>query len=567
MEPKELKREFDVLKDERRTWDSMYQVLGKYVSLVKQNFETTQTPGEFLIEDVYDATGMFAAHNSASALLGMLWPGTAKQAIEIMPPRGTEMTTELSRFYGNMTIRAIAAMDDPKANLAVSFDEYMLDQMIFGTSGIGVEKGYRSKLLFKPYGVKEAYIEEGRDGSVSKIHLLFEWRVNRVVDEYGIDKVSKKVADKHKNGKLSDKVKILVCIVPRKKPKAEAGVLSMPYASYHLEYDNNHILKESGFEEMPIFFGRFRKLNYERYGRSPASMALPDIREANALRESLIVATEKILSMPKGVLNDGLFGGGTIDMSAGAINVFNSTGNVGNQPPIFDIGSPPNLPWAEQRLQKLEETISRHFSVDRLLDFNSQQEMTFGEAQIRNQIRNQSLSSLFSRQLSEVFTPLIERSIAILFREGEFGFIRGSEEGRERLARGEEVEYIPDQVADMLAKGKSIYNIVYKTQASNASRAEEYLGIIDMVNFTMNGMNIDPSLADRVDLHAGAKHIANIRGIPVDFIRQDDAVAEITKAKKEQAQVAQGMALASEAAGAAKDIAAAQKLGKEAKNV
>lgn len=563
MNPKELKQEFDILKEDRRTWDSMYQVLGKYISLIKQNFEVTQTPGDFLLDDVFDATGAFAAHNAASALLGMLWPGTAKQAIELTPPRGTEMTSELATFYDNMTIRSIAAMDDPKANLALSLDEYMLDQMIFGTSGVGVEKGYRSKLLFRPYGVKEMYIEEGRDGVVARLYLLFEWRVRRVVDEYGLDNVSAKVKEKFEKNKMGDKVKILISIVPRHAPKAEAGVLSMPYASYHMEYDTSHILKESGFEEMPIMVGRFRKLAYERYGRSPGSMALPDIREANALRESLIVATEKILNMPKGVLNDGLFGGGVIDMSAGAINVFNSTGNVSNQPPIFDIGSPPNLPWAEQRLEKLEQTISRHFSVDRLLDFNSQQEMTFGEAQIRNQIRNQSLSSLFSRQLSEVFTPLIERSVAILFREGEFGVVRGSEEERERLASGIDVEYVPDAIADMLEAGKPIYNIVYKTQASNASRAEEYLGIMDIMNYAMNGMNVDPSLADRIDLHAGAKHIANIRGIPVDVIRQDDAVAEINKQKQEQAQVAQGMALASEAAGAAKDLAQAQALGKQ----
>jgi len=560
MDIKEIKQEFDILREERRTWDSMYQILGKYISLIKQNFEVTQTPGEFLLDDIYDATGMFAAHNAASALLGMLWPGTAKQAMDIQPPRGLEMTTELANFYSNMTNRTIAAMDDPKANLAMSFDEYMLDQMIFGTAGIGVEKGYRSKLLYKPYGVKEMYIEEGRDGAVAKIYLCFEWRVGRVIAEYGLDKVSKKTADKFKNGKHTDKVKVLIAIVPRKEFKAEAGVMAMPYGSYHLEYENGHLLKESGFEEMPIMVGRFRKLNYERYGRSPGSMALPDIRESNALREAMIVATEKILNMPKGVLNDGIFGGGTIDMSAGAVNVFNSTGNVTNQPPIFDIGSPPNLPWAEARLQKLEETISRHFSVDRLLDFNSQQEMTFGEAQIRNQIRNQSLSSLFARQLSEVFTPLVERSVAILFREGEYGVVRGSEEERERMESGQDVEYIPDVLVERLEAGKDIYSIVYKTQAANASRAEEYLGILDIMNFAMNGASLDPSLADRIDLHAGAKHIGNIRGIPVDVIRQDDEVAKITESKNQQAEMMQGMALASEAAGAVKDLSAAQKV-------
>ena len=565
MDPKELKEEFDILKSERRTWDSLYQVLGKYISLIKQNFETTQTPGEFLIDDVYDSTGMFSAQNAASALLGMLWPGTAKQAIEIIPPKSLKMTTELAKFYENMTTRAIAAMDDPRANLSMALDEYMLDQMIFGTSGVGVERGTSSKLLFRPYGVKEMYIEEGKDGRVSRIFLCFEWRVNRVVAEYGIEKVSEKVREKFNKGKKTDKVKILVCIVPRNKPKAEMGVLSMPYASYHMEYESKHILKESGYEELPIMVGRFRKLNYERYGRSPGSMALPDIREANALREAVIAATEKVLSMPKGVLNDGLFGGETIDMSAGAITVFNSTGNISGTPPIFDIGSPPQLPWAEERLKRLEDVIARHFSVDRLLDMNNEQEMTFGEAQIRNQIRNQSLSSLFSRQLSEVFTPLVSRSVSILFRMGEFGVIRGSEEEKEALARGEmDIEYIPDEVNAMLEKGQDVYKIVYKTQASNASRAEEYLGIIDTMTFVGNAMQIDPNIADRLDLHAAVKNITNIRGIPVDILRQDDAVEEIRKQRDEKMQMQEGMMAASEAASATKDIAQAKKLASEA---
>lgn len=565
MDIKELKKEFEALKQERQTWDSMYQLLGKYISLIKQNFEQTQQAGEFLIDDVFDATGAFAAHNSASALIGMLWPGTAKQAFQIVPPHDMEMTTPLAKFYENMTHKTIAAMDDPKANLALSLDEYMLDQMIFGTSGVGVEKGTRSKLLYRPYGVKEMYIEEGKDGLVESIYLCFEWRVNRVIAEYGIDKVSKKIRDKYQNGKSMDKCKILICIKPRREQKAKAGILSMPYASHHIEWDTDNILKESGFEELPIQVGRFRKLNYERYGRSPGSMALPDIKEANSLREAVIVATEKILDMPKGVMNDGLFGASSIDMSAGSITVFNSTGNVSNQPPIFDIGSPPNLPWAEQRLEKLEQVIAQHFSVDRLLDFNSSQEMTFGEAQIRNQIRNQSLSSLFSRQLSEVITPLIERSVKILFRAGEFGVVRGSEEEKELLQAGApNIEYVPDEIAERLERGEDVYSIVYKTQAANASRAEEYLAIMDIMNYAINGMNVDPTLADRIDLHAGAKHISNIRGVPDDLIREDDAVEEIANKRNQQQSVMDGMAMASEAAGATKDLALANKAKAEA---
>ena len=176
-EYKDIKDDFNQMKAERSNWDVMYQVLGEYISQIKQNFQGQPSDGEFLTKEIFDSTGTFAAYNSASAMLGMLWPGTAKQSIEITPPDGLKGTTALASFYEKMNNRLIKAMDDPKANLALAFDEYMLDQIIFGTSGVGIEKGYESSLLYRPYGLKELYIDEGRNGKVNKCGIFYEWDV------------------------------------------------------------------------------------------------------------------------------------------------------------------------------------------------------------------------------------------------------------------------------------------------------------------------------------------------------------------------------------------------------
>ena len=538
---------FDYLKSQRGTWNNHFQLLGEYVHQNKQNFEATQTPGEFLNDQIFDSMGTFAAVNAASSLLGMLWPGSAKQSIEIVKPDGLEDSAELDAFYQDrMTDRTIRAMDDPNANLIIALDEYMLDQQVFGTSGVGVEKGKKSKLLYKPYGVKEAYIEEGAGGRVDEIYLHYEWRIDRLVDEYGLENVSEKVRKLYENGHGSKCVKVLVSIKERKEFKATEGMLAMPFEALHIEYESKHLLKEEGFNELPIMMARMRKLNYERYGRSPAMQALPDIREANALREALIIATEKVLDMPKGVFNDGVMGGGVIDTSAKAINVFNDNGNGS---PIFDIGTPPDLRAALGRLEELRQSISQHFNIDRLLDFNNEQQMTFGEAQIRNQIRTASLSSLFARQITELFTPLIERSVSILFREGEFGVIRDSDEERELLEAGvQDIEYIPDALVKLLEKGDSIYEVRYKTQAKQASRAEDYLAILDVINFAGQAMNIDPTLAKRIDLHEGLKEIADIRSIPASMIKADDVFNEEMQAEQEAMQQQQQMEQAAQVA-------------------
>lgn len=564
MEAKKYIEHFDALKNDRKTWDRQYQILGEYVSQIKQNFDTSPQAGIFLLDDIYDATGAFAAQNAASSLLGMLWPGSAKQSIEITPPDDIEGdSTELTEFYGYMTDMTVRAMDNPKANLNLALDEYMIDQLIFGTSGVGVERGFESDVLFKSYGVKEMYVDEGKNGRVSDIFLCFEWTVRRLMEEYPVDRLSEKTQEKIKNGKLNDRVKILICILPRKEFKAEKGVLAMPYMSMHFEYDSKHLIKESGFTDLPIKVARFRKLNYERYGRSPAMMALPDIREANALREAVIVATEKNLDPPLAILDDGMLGSGTVDTSAGALNVFNVSAAMGNRNPIFPLVTVGSIPDALARLEELKNTISQHFFLDRLLDFNNETQMTFGEAQIRNQIRNASLSSLFSRQIAELFTPLIQRVVDILFEDGKFGVIKGSEKEAEFKEQGMEIRYIPQELVERIENDQSIYEINYKTQASKASRAEEYIAILDVLSFSIQAMQVDPSVRHRVDLHKGVQEIGNIRALPVGILKQDDEVEKLIKAEAQQVDAQNELNSGQQLAGIVESMASANKAVRE----
>lgn len=552
------KKEFDAIKARRSNWNQMYQILGEYVHQMKQNFQGQPANGEFLTKEIYDASGAFAASNCASALLGMLWPGSASQAFELAAPDGVDLSTELAEFYERMNSRTHRAFDDPKANLALALDEYMLDQIVFGTSGVGVDAGTESKLLFKPYGVQEMYVCNGANGKVSRIYLLFEWEVERVIQEYGEANVSEQTHKMYKDGKLQEKVCILHIIRPRKEIKTVRGRLAMPFEGLHLEYKNCHLLREDGYNEFPIPVGRFRRLNYEEYGRSPAMNALPDIREANVLREAIIVATEKQLDPPLGILDDGMLGGNVIDTSPAAINVFNASAAIGSQNPVFPLVTVGDLNTALARLEALQETIAQHFFIDRLLDFNNETQMTFGEAQIRDQRTNASMSAIYNRQISEVITPLIERGVAKLFRMGEFGVVRGSEEEADLLLQGIEPEYVPDELAARLEAGEDIYKIVYKTKAANAAKAEEYIAIADITNFTLQAMQVDPSLKHRLDLHESIKQLGLIRGLPVGILRQDDEVEARAQAEAEQMQQIQALQSGEQLANIADKTASAE---------
>lgn len=555
-EHSQIKKEFDAMRSDRSNFDAMYQVIGEYVAQNRQNFTGQPSNGEFLTKDIFDTSGVFAAYTAASTILGMLWPGSAKQAIEIDMPDDMESNKELADFYQRATKKLVRAMDDPRAGLSLALGEYMFDQILFGTSGIGVEEGDESTLLYKPYGVKEIYIDEGKNGRVSKLALYYEWDVERVVAEYGIDNVSEKVRKAYEKGG-KDKVKILIYIKPRKVKRAKIGKLAMDFEGLHFEYDCMKLLREDGYHEFPIPVVRFHKLMYEKMGRSLAMNALPDIREANVLREAVIIATEKTLDMPIGVMDDSMLGGGYIDTSARAVTVFNASSNVSGLPPVFNIGDVPKIDYAEARLEKLENNIAQHFHIDRLLDFNNETQMTFGEAQIRDQIRTASLVGLFSRQISEGFTEWIRRGINIMWRKGEFGVIKGSVEEQERIAADKEVTYLPDEIVRRLKKGLDIYQITYKTKAANAAKAEEYIGIVDVLGFAKQMADMDQSIVNRVDLHKAIKRLAEIRGAS-SIIRQDDEVEAMQASQEEQQQQLMQLQQAEQLAGAAEKVARAE---------
>lgn len=550
-----------LLKD-RSNWNNQWQQVGEYISQIKQDFEVSHDVGEFLNDDIYDSTGTFAAGASAAAILGILWPSTAKKNIKIEPPEDMgEINDEERTWYEDVvTKRLTTAMDAPSANFVLAINEYMLDQVIFGTSGVGVFwEG--DGLFYKPFGVKETVHDEGKKGIVNVAYINVQWDVKRVVETYGIENVSAKVSEAYNNNKFSDKIDIIIAYKPRDVVRGKKGKFNMPFSATHIEKSTKHILREGGFEEFPIVIVRFKKLNYEKYGRSVGMDALPDIKESQVLAEAISVATEKNLDPPLGLLDAGMLGGGVVDTSAGALTVFDSQSNTGGAPPVFPINTVGDLRSAEVRLENLKQSISQHFFLDRLLDFNNQTEMTATETAARSRIRDNSLSSMISRQVTEGFNPIIERSVNIMLRNDQFGVIRDSLEHRAATAIGEEVDIIPDRIANRLLNGEDVYQIRYTTPADRITNADELQGMIDQIGLFQQLAQTHPEALAYLDIDRIAVNSTRLLGSPPDTILSEEEVALKLQAQQEQLQAQQTLDQAEQVAGIANEVGATENQG------
>jgi len=255
---KQLLDEFAELDQERKLWEDHWQLLGELVHGTKQNFTTENAPGERLSDQRYDSTAVFANQTLASSLIGMLWPNGAK-SMRILPSSiEISETQENKDYFDKATEIMIQEMDNPEAGLVTALDEYMLDQGAFGFSGIGVFKNLDpisgNALRFEAWGAMQLYIAEGRNARVDTIFRKFKWTLRRAISTYGIENLSKKLQDRANNTKnLSEKIDIIHAIRPRtNRDPLKKGNRNMPIMSVHLEFDGGHVIRESGFPEIPV---------------------------------------------------------------------------------------------------------------------------------------------------------------------------------------------------------------------------------------------------------------------------------------------------------------------------
>ena len=289
---------------------------------------------------------------------------------------------------------------------------------------------------------------EGASGYVNKVFSEQRFNAQQLVEEYG-DEVSDidEVKAALESYNYDTKFKVLWVIRPRKfYNPAKLDTQNMPYESIHILMKADKVVRYSGFKYMPIKVARFYKNQEEEYGRSPAMEALPDIVEINAIKELLTQAAEKQVHPPLYILDDGSFGGGIIDTSPNSVTPINIGSRITNTSPIGVIGTVGELNSTMELYKLTQSQIMSHFFVDRLLDLNNKTRMTLGEAEIRNELRSESLGSIFGRQINELYTPLIETSYNMCFDTGELGVIPGSDEEKMILAQGKEPLYIPEPV-------------------------------------------------------------------------------------------------------------------------
>ncbi len=522
-----LKRK-TALWNERSSWISHYREISDYIlPRSGRYFESDRNRGDKRHNNIYDSTGTRALRVLAAGMMaGMTSP--ARPCFRLATPDPDLMQYDPVKLWLNkcaQIMREIYARSNTYRSLHMLYEELGA----FGTAVTIIRPDFNDVIRHYPLTCGEYAIASSARGEVNTIYREVPMTIAQVVEQFGLDNVSKNVKNQYDRNNLDQWITVMHAIEPRKEKDREYGkrdAMNMPFKSCYFELagEGDELLSESGYKEFPALAPRWSVSGGDIYGNGPAMEALGDIRQLQheQLRKAqgIDYQTKPPLQMPLSMKNseyDSLPGGvAWIDPSS-------PNGEIKTQ---FQVNL--NLQHLLMDIQDVRERINGTFYADLFLMManDTRSGITATEVAERHEEKLLMLGPVLERLHNEMLSPMIEVTFAQMIEAG----------------------IAPPPPKEL--QGVDL-NIEFVSTLAQAQRAIG-VGSVDRLLGTVGSVaQMKPEVLDKVNADEIVDMYADMLGVDPRLIVGDEQVAIIRQeraAQQQQAMAAQKMAAMTDAA-------------------
>lgn len=502
----QLDKRYKTLQTQRSNWEQHWQQLADYMLPRKADIVKKRTQGDKRTDLIFDGTAIHAVELLASSLHGMLTsPSTPWFSMRYRDPelQRNDLANEWLEVCMDQMYQAFN-----RSNFQQEIHELYYDLVVFGTGSFYVDIE-NDELRFACRHIAEICISENAQGRVDTIYRKFKLTARSIAMQFPDATMPKEIAKDIENDPYKEH-EIVHAVFPR----AEAtGVFAKnkPVASVYYMANTRELLSEGGFDQMPFMSPRFVKDSVSTYGRSPAMTALPDVKMLNKMSETTIKAAQKQIDPPLMVPDDGFLG--TVRTSPGALNFYRSGTRDRLEPLQIGANNPLGLNMEEQR----RNAIRQAFYVDQLL-LGQGSNMTATEVLQRNEEKMRLLGPVLGRMQAELLQPLIDRSFALLRRDG----------------------LLPPLPTEIPIPDGSAIEIEYVSPLAKAQKLTDLQAMLRGFEILLQVSQVAP-VTDYLDGDKMVQYLIETAGLPARVIRGASEVEEIRQQQAEAAQEQQAM--------------------------
>lgn len=525
MEAKDIIERKSILARDKEVYKNLWQEIAMLMAPERADFSRAYGLGTNRHRHIWDGTGEHALDIFATSVLGIVANPASRWFTIETTDEETNKKQDVSEWLDLAGRICLNALNQPQAKFYGYMKTTLRTLGAFGTAGLSVMPGSKSKLDFMPMQLGKLEIAQDYGGTVDTKYITCEYSARQLKQMQAYRaKLNKefKLHKKIEDAKPEDKFEIIHAIFPREDYKKDMfGAENLPVASVWVDVRNAFVMSVDGFDEDPLPVGRWDVAGDEVWGRGRGEVALADVKLINTAEKGLMLAMEKQLNPTLQVPSDGTYG--AIDLSPGAINAIMTRDGRGANV----LESTGNLPIAMDWMRDKRDSIRNAFFVDQLQMVGNTQ-MTATEVMQRNDHRNRLLAPNIGMIYSELVGPIVERVLGILQRDGT-------------------IPPPPKELAGQDVK------VVYVSPLTRAQRESESAAITNFLQQVAGIAQINPDILDTIDIERAVKELHDIEGVPAAVLRSDDEVAAIRNAKAQAAQQQQMLAGAEQVSKVAKN--------------
>lgn len=536
----ELLRRHKTIESNRRQWDTHFQELAEYMLPRRADFTGPRNPGQKRTERQFDGVPMQAARGLASAVDALIKPKTEKWFTASTGDEELDENPEIKEWMEEATDITYDELYASESRFLQRSAEVDNDLVVFGTGVLFIGgRPATGGLLFQSAPLASTWIAENADGDIDTVFRRQIFTARQAEQRFGRDNLGTKTREALTNNKADTEFPFLQIVLPRdERNAAKRNNVNMPFASIVIDVESEHKIGESGFHEFPFAVPRWDTASGEVYGRSPAMLALPDVKTVNQQAKTILRAGHMITDPP--LLTPSGSGFSSLRNWPGGITPYDPSilSKTGGKSPVFPLVTGGNIPIGREMQNDTRDQIWAAFFRDVLqLPPSDGTKMTATEILERKAQLIRSVGPTFGRLEADYPAVIVERSFAILQRAGKFP-------EPPELLEGENIKF------------KFVSPIARALRQVEAASLGKTIADIEPL------VALNPALMDNFEDDQISRDVGEANGMPQKWLRSiddRDAIrqqrAEAQAAEQQKADLERLAAAAPNVTGALKDVA------------
>jgi hypothetical protein len=507
---------------ERAQLNELWEEVAEVISPERIGFTTGSVPDNRRTDKIFDTQPVTAKRGLVNALGSMLRPKSAAPGkwYDIVPEDEELLDdSEVKAWIEFAEDKLWKALYNPKAKFIEATGEIDDDIVSFGTgAGFVGTREDQSGPFYRSFHMKNIYCETDSQNNINAVYVIEKLTAAQAADRWGIDNLGDKTQEELTrlgDAGSSKKFDFYWCVKPRHKydPRFK-GNADMPFGSYVVDVDSEHLVLEEGFEDFPFFIPRWDTRSGEIYGRGPGVLALPDVLTLNQMGKTMLRGLGRAVDPPWLLPADSFVN--APQMQQGGVSYYDAKAvrNLGISDPFKQMDSRAQIPWGLNAQTAAREQIHALFYRNVLNLPVSAPQMTATEVIQRREEFVREIGAVFGRMESDYTGPIVERTFNMMLRKGSFG----------------DDSQIPEAIQDQGI------NFRFASPIEKAKAQIEEATVMEGVNKVMAIGQVQPQIMKRFNWDEIGKFLAKSGDFPVELTLDDEQVEQL------QAQEDQEMA-------------------------